>query len=287
MGNSVYSKSDEKEFYPTEDWVRNVLYTEIDKCNFKTILDPCCGSGGLEKFDSNYEYDLYDIEDHGVNAHITDFLKTELDKHYDCAVINPPFGLTVEFIQKAKKYTNHIFLIAPIKTVLKNFGEAIKWVSFDINYCYKCFGIMTSIALYHLDFNYKKFGTPPGTPYKKFLGEKIPKEKTWANHFYETNKAPDKFFIVDRLTKARVVRGEQLIYDSDLYGPKDESAFIAVSSNTNVKAGDRILRRICEFNSFEEMKAFQQKYIENEKSLRDYMYLWGNTILRQDEKPWL
>ena len=97
--------------------------------------------------------------------------------------------------------------------------------------------------------------------------------ENWVRDVLYTEKALNKFFTVDRLTKARVVRGEQLIYDSDLYGPKDESAFIAVSSNTNVKAGDRIPRCICEFNSFEEMKAFQQKYIENEKSLRDYMYL--------------
>lgn len=286
MGNSIYSKSDENEFFPTQQKIRDDLYSELDKYNFKTILDPCCGDGGLEVFDSDYEYKLFDIEDRGVGATICDFLKQTPDKKYDCAVINPPFGLTVEFVRKAKEWTNNIFLIAPIRTTLKNFGEAVRWASFDIDYPFKGFGILTSIGIFHLDFNYKKFGTPPGASYAKFLGHKLPKEKTWENYFVRTDRVPDKYFVVDRLTKARVLRGEQLVKDSDLYSPGDKSAFEADRGNTNVKSGEKIERYVYTFDTFEEMKAWQNAYNARDAEVRNYMYLWGNTLLREDEKPW-
>lgn len=286
MGNNIYSKSDENEFFPTQQKIRDDLYNELDLFDFKTILDPCCGDGGLEVFNSKYEYRLFDIEDRGIGAEICDFLKRTPEKKYDCAVINPPFGLTVEFVRKAKEWTDHIFLIAPIRTTLKNFGEAVRWASLDIDYPFKGFGILTSIGIFHLDFNYRKFGTPPGAPYKIFLGEKLPKEKTWENHFIETDKAPDKYFIVDRLTKARVLRGEQLIKDSDLYNPNDESAFVVDRGNTNVKSGDKTKRWILTFDTFEQMKKWQNDYNARDLEVRQYMYLWGNTLLRMDEKPW-
>lgn len=283
MGSNIYLKRDNNEFYPTIEWVRDELYKEIDKYDFKKILDPCCGSGGLEKFNCGYDYTLFDIVDRNIGAQICDFLQAAPEKVYDCVIMNPPFGQTVEFVRKAKQFSDNVFLIAPIKTTINYFGEAIKWCSLNYRYCFT-FGILTSIALYHLDFNYKKFGTPPGSTYKKYLGEKI--KDTWDNHFFETDKAPDKPFIVDRLTKARVIRDEQLIKDGDLYDAGDESAFIAQVGNLNVKAGDHIKRRICTFDSWKEMKDYQKKYDKLQDSYRFYMYKYGDTVLQMYDKPW-
>ena len=101
MGNNAYHKKDSLEFYPTQEWVKEALYSMMNGFE-KKILDPCCGDGGLEYFDK-YEYKLMDIEDRGLdNVELCDFLKREPKEgeHYDCAVINPPFGLTDEFITR-------------------------------------------------------------------------------------------------------------------------------------------------------------------------------------------
>lgn len=290
MGKDLYSKTDKNEFFPTQEFLKNELYSELDKYDFKLILDPCCGDGGLEKFGQGYTYGLYDIEDRGVHANICDFLKAEVDRTYDCAVINPPFGLTVEFVNKAKEFTQDIFLIAPVKTVIKNFGEQIKWYSIKVDYGYKCFGIMTTVGLFHLHFkgtgNFT-FGAIKKPTYADFLGPQIPIEDSWETHFVEVDKAPNKFFIVDRLTKARVVRYEKFIKDDDLYQPNDDSAFIAVCGNINIKAGDRVKRRICTFDTFEEMKAWQEFFNSHEEELRDYMYRYGDTILKYKQKPFI
>ena len=66
MGKDLYSKTDKNEFFPTQEFLKNELYSELDKYNFKLILDPCCGDGGLEKFGQGYTYGLYDIEDRGT-----------------------------------------------------------------------------------------------------------------------------------------------------------------------------------------------------------------------------
>lgn len=290
MGKDLYLKTDKNEFFPTQEFLKNELYAELDKYNFKLILDPCCGDGGLEKFGPEYDYiyGLYDIEDRGVNAKICDFLKAEVDRDYDCAVINPPFGLTVDFVNKAKEFTNDIFLIAPVKTVIKNFGEYIKWCSVKCEYGFKCFGIMTTVGLFHLHFhNIFTFGIYKKPTYADFLGPEIDVKDSWETHFIETDKAPNKYFIVDRLTKARVVRYEQFIKDDDLYSPNDDSAFIAVSGNVNIKAGDKVKRRILTFNTFEEMKAWQEFFNSHEKELRNYMYRYGDTILKYKQKPFI
>lgn len=82
------------------------------------------------------------------------------------------------------------------------------------------------------------------------------------------------------------MRDEQLIKDSDLYNPEDESAFIAQVGNVNVKAGDHIKRRICTFNSWKEMKSYQEKYYKLQDSYRFYMYKYGDTVLQMYDKSW-
>ena len=49
MGNNAYHKKDELEFFPTQDWVKEALYSMMSGKEME-ILDPCCGDGGLEYF---------------------------------------------------------------------------------------------------------------------------------------------------------------------------------------------------------------------------------------------
>lgn len=157
MGNNAYHKKDNLEFFPTQEWVKEALYSMMNGTE-KKILDPCCGDGGLEYFDK-YEYKLMDIEDRGLKGvELCDFLKREPKEgeHYDCAVINPPFGLTDEFITQAFKYTDDIYLIAPFKSVYKKWNFAIVDSILDWRIPYQCFAILTSVGLMHLR-NKKQF----------------------------------------------------------------------------------------------------------------------------------
>lgn len=286
MGRKAYHKNDELEFFPTKEWVKEALYTMFEG-NEKTILDPCCGDGGLEYFDK-YEYKLMDIEDRGLeNVEIGDFFKREPKEgeHYDCAVINPPFGLTNEFITHAFKFTDDIYLIAPLKGVIKNWNMHIYDHIFDWRIPFQCFSILTSVGLFHLKKKAKVSFGYGNTLKEKFYGAEWPIDKTWKSCFFETDKAPDKWFIVNRLTKARIQRNEELIKESDIYAPGDESAFIVDRGNTNVKSGDKIGREICVFESKEEARKFRENYIRYEQDVREYCYRYGNNILTLRKIP--
>ena len=288
MGNSAYHKKDELEFFPTQEWVKEALYSMMNGTE-KKILDPCCGDGGLEYF-GKYEYKLMDIEDRGLdNVELCDFLKREPKEgeHYDCAVINPPFGLTNEFITQAFKYTDDIYLIAPFKSVFKKWNSLIVDSILDWRIPYQCFAILTSVGLMHLK-NKKQFtfGAVKNIA-DAFWGQELPYEKSWKQTFFVADKAPDKWFIVNRLTKARVQRNEELIQEKDIYAPNDESAFIVEKGNTNTKAGDKIKRDIMLFDSKEDAYTFRQKYLDNSDYVRNYCYLYGGTILDTRKIPLL
>ena len=279
-----YQKADKYEFFPTEKHITDKIYSEIDKYNFKKILDPCCGSGNLEKFNDKYEYTLYDIVDRGVNANICNFLEAKINEKFDCCIVNPPFSYTLDFVNKIKNYTNDIFIIAPIKTIIKNYSLYIKWYSFDIEYS-KSFKTLTSIGLFHLSFKNIPFGTLPKNM-EYYLGKKLDVKDSWKAHFFEAEKAPNKYFIVDRLTKARVIRGQDLITVNDLYNPGDDSAFIAQADNINVRKNEHLPRNICTFDSLEEMKKYVESYKQRDSLIRNYLYLWGSSILGLQYKPW-
>lgn len=288
MGNKAYQKHDEKEFFPTQDWVKEMLYSLMDR-TVKTILDPCCGAGGLEYF-GEFEYTLMDIEDRGIEGvEVGDFLKREPkeDEHYDAAVVNPPFGLTDEFVEHTFKFTDDIYLIAPLKGVIKRWSSNIVQYITDWRIPYQCFGILTSVGLFHLS---KRVSTAPVwgkivSKKEEFHRGEYDPTLTWKARFFEADHAPDKYFIVNRLTKARVQRGEELIKKTDIYAPGDESAFTADKGNTNVKSGERISREIATFETKEDAEAFRQLYIDNEDSVRNYCYLYGNNILALKKIP--
>jgi len=288
MGNNAYHRKDELEFFPTQEWVKEALYSMMSGKETE-ILDPCCGDGGLEYFDK-YEYKLMDIEDRGLKGvELCDFLKREPKEgeHYDCAVINPPFGLTDEFINQAFKFTDDIYLIAPFKSVFKKWKSSIVDCILDWRIPYQCFGILTSVGLMHLRKKKQfSFGAVKDVA-DDFWKKELPYEKSWKQSFFQAESAPNKWFIVNRLTKARVQRGEELIQEKDIYAPNDDRAFIAESGNTNTKAGDHIKRYIMTFDSKEDAYAFRQKYIDDSDYVRNYCYRYGGTLLDTRKIPLL
>lgn len=75
-------------------------FIEADKDNWdfsESFLDGSCGNGALEKVLYNYFSNIvaYDIQD-GLN-----FL--EEDKKFTYSIQNPPYGISLPFIQKAKE----------------------------------------------------------------------------------------------------------------------------------------------------------------------------------------
>lgn len=291
----IYLKSDKTEFFPTPKKVRDDLYSMIpDSVHY--ILDPCCGEGALEIDDDRYDYTLFDLVDRSggkFHVNIGDFLKQPVclapdGEKFDAVVMNPPFGLTEEFIQKAFKFSDDIFIIAPFKTVLKNHKtEAVDLVT-DWHYPIMFGGIRVAIGCMWLHRNGGLKLNGKGSLYDQIMRDKYPKSQTFAATFKEVEEPPeDKWFIVNRVTMSRVERGHQLIQDKDIYEPGDENAFIAISSNINTKKGDKIPRRIMTFDSYEKAKAFQKKYDDNDDFIRNYIYMHASQILKLDQIPLL
>lgn len=283
MGNPIYKRADKTEFFSSNDFVKNLIWDRIKSFGFKKILDPCCGDGALDDFDSGCEFVLFDIVDRNVGAIITDFLEVEQKEEYksDCAIINPPFSKLKEFVEKARLFTNKIYLIAPIKTTLKLYKEYVTYHYFDWQIPHKIFGVLTSIGIFELDFS----KPPKSLSIDFFLGKKI--TDTFENHIKIVDKAPNKPFIVNRITKARAVRGETLIKEIDCRKANDNSIFIAEKTNTNIKKGQTIKRGILEFETEEEMMEFVKKYNSNSDTIREYIYLHGNNVLKLNKIPWL
>lgn len=278
MKNDYYHAKDKTEFFPTPEFVKAWLYDLLPK-DTKTILDPCCGNGGLD-FVPGYDYTLFDIKDYGVGAKICNFLEQKPTQKYDCVVLNPPFGEMDAFIEKAFEFSDDILLVAPIRKFYKS-KYFSKTIDYTLNWriSFIGFGVLVSIGLFHL--NKRMFSSI------NLDVDKLNAADTFMYHFRHATEAPNKWFIVNRLTKARVLRNEQLIKDSDIYAPNDNSAFIAQSSSIHTKVGDKVERLILEFDSKEEAIEFQQLYIKNQEVVRDYVYRYGAAVLHANTIPFL
>ena len=295
-GNRVYKVGDKKEFFATNDWVRNELYSLADGMNIKSILDPCCGKCGLEDFEKGYDYTLIDVEnrDNREDVILSDFLKWNFDKKFDLVVVNPPFSLTDEFIKKSWEYSDDILLIAPLKYIMKNYTNNIVDMKINWRYSYKCFGILTSVGLFHLNKNKNKkfsFGLSQLQTYNSLVERYfLPKaDDFFSNHvkFEEKLSCKDKPFLLIKVTKARIVRDEPIFYDNDIHEAGDESAFIAESANVNVKKGSKIKRFLIYFDTVDDIKKFIQFYNDNSDYIRNYCYEYGSTVLRMNRMPYI
>lgn len=287
MPANIYLKKDDTEFFPTPEKIKQELYVMLEKHKkCKTILDPCCGDGGLENFDGRYDYTLFDLVDRSEGKFeviIGDFLKQNPTAKYDAVIMNPPFGMCSEFIKHAFSFSDDLFVICPFRSVLRNFDTSI--VDLKTHYTWPMmFGVRVGIGIVYL--KKQKFGI--GRPFSsKLFNEKLPKEKTFAHTFYRADKAPDKWYIVNRLTMTRCLRDHRLIQDYDIYGPGDESGFVAISGNINVKIGQHLDRDIMEFDTYEDCKKFQKLYDDNAEYVRNYVYMHGSSIVRLNTIPLL
>lgn len=103
------------DFYPTPSCMVKELieigYFPKDK-NIK-ILDPCCGKGAICNVLRNYGY-KYFVEQDLIYGQ--DFLKSEIPEKpiYDILIMNPPFKLFDQFVEKAKYFANKIYVIGKL-----------------------------------------------------------------------------------------------------------------------------------------------------------------------------
>lgn len=287
MGNKRYNVANHKnEFFASNTWIRDLLY-EMMPDTVHTILDPCCGTGGLEDFSQDYDYTLLDIENRGLNhdVQITNFFEWNSDQKFDAVVCNPPFGQKDDFLKECFKYSDDVYFVAPMKSIMK------KWASYIIDMVTDwkmsdTFGILVPVAIFHLHKNKFSFGAA-GSTYeslkKKYF---LPQSKnTYADVFVKTRELKDKPFIVQRMTMARVVRNEQLVKDSDIYEAGDKSALIAQSANANVQLGDTLSRFVVYFDTIEDAKKFKKLYDDNSDYVRNYVYQYGSCILQMNTIP--
>ena len=182
------TKKHDGDFWATPKEVKEALAQLIKDKNIIAI-DPCYGTGGTEISGVNYVA-KYDIIDYGMKDVI---LKSFLDiKPYkvDAVIMNPPFSLTTEFIEHARKFANDIYIIGQWKEpILNKYARYI--VDAKSHYSWKrLFGIKTTIAAVHLNFNKPfEFG------YKDYKA--IIKNKLGIFTDYEKYKTLDEMPIYD------------------------------------------------------------------------------------------
>ena len=145
---NYYQKEDKTEFFRTPEWMLEKCYEMIP--NAKTILDPCAGDCGLEDFTRDIEYTLLDLNPRSHIIEQADFLKWTANRHFDAAICNPPFGLKNEFLEHLFEFTDEVVYIAPLKSIINDWHDHIYDIYLDWRIPYFGFGILTSVAIFHL-----------------------------------------------------------------------------------------------------------------------------------------
>lgn len=279
MSKEMYLRKDKNEFFPTEQWLTEKLYSLLPKdLKVETILDPCCGTCGLTLKDSPYKYTYYDIVDYGIpGQYVCDFLTKEYNgERFDLVVVNPPFAKLKEFVEKSWLYSDNILLIAPLITTTKLFNKYIKNAYLDWHISFGCFKVLVSIGCFHLQKN-KKFQFSYNTVLSM---NKKPTSETLEHITVYTDKhTQNKPFIVVKLTKARVLRGETLMNDNEVYEANDNSVFFAEKANVNISKGDKIKRHIIYVDSVNEGLQFVKAMNKHQNVIRNYAYMHGGCVL--------
>lgn len=109
------SERPSNDFYPTP----SCMVKELVKSGFFPndkgikIFDPCCGEGAICNVLRNYGYKNFVEED---LIYGQDFLKTEIPARpiYDVLIMNPPFKLFDQFVEKARYFANKIYVIGKL-----------------------------------------------------------------------------------------------------------------------------------------------------------------------------
>lgn len=118
------------DLWKTPKTVRDGVLSLLKK-NEKRILDPCVGRGDLCDFEK-YDYKCFDIQKLAGQPDgtlIKNFLETTKDDNDENRVIvmNPPFSIGRDFIEKALNIADTVIVVCPFSTV-KPFRHLItKW----------------------------------------------------------------------------------------------------------------------------------------------------------------
>jgi len=270
---NYYQKEDKTEFFRTPDWI-------VEKCHemipyVKTILDPCAGDCGLEDFSRDVEYTLLDLNPRNSFIEKADFLLWHSDKKFDAAICNPPFGMKNAFIEKMFQYTDEIVLIAPLKSIINDWYSYIYDIYLDWRIPFFGFGILTSVAIFHL--KKENNGLTKDEVKHKYLLFEVPGIDTIT--VYENHHTKMKYGMYLPITKANIVRNEEIIREEYIFEPGDESIFLAKKASINNQAGDKIYRHIIYTDTKKDALDIIKKYKENDEYVRNYAYQHGNNIL--------
>lgn len=271
---NYYQKEDKTEFFRTPDWIVEKCYEMIP--NVKTILDPCAGDCGLEDFTKDIEYTLLDMVPRSSVIQKADFLNWTSDRKFDAAICNPPFGLKNEFIEHLFEFTNDIVLIAPLKSIINDWHAHIKDIYLDWRIPFFGFGILTSVAIFHL--TKESTGMSKEDIKQKYLLPEVTGMDIITVYEKQHLKL-DKWGLYVPITKANIVRNNELLREEYIFEPGDDSIFIAKKASINNQAGDRVYRHIIYTDTREDALAIIQKYKENDDYVRNYAYQYGNNIL--------
>ena len=271
---NYYQKEDKTEFFRTPDWIVEECYKMIPRA--KTILDPCAGDCGLEDFLRDVEYTLLDLVPRSSVIQKADFLNWTTDRKFDAAICNPPFGLKNEFIEHLFEFTDEIVLIAPLKSIINDWYAHIKDIYLNWRIPFFGFGILTSVAIFHL--TKESNGMTKEEVKQKYLLPEVTGMDiitVYEKHHLKLNK----WGLYVPITKANIVRNNELLREEYIFEPGDDSIFIAKKASINNQAGDKVYRHIIYTDTQEDALAIIQKYKENDEYVRNYAYQYGNNIL--------
>lgn len=97
-----------------------------------TVLDPCCGLGVISDMLKEVgagEITSIDLHDWGYGETSIDFLSYQPEQKFDYVVMNPPFKLTTEFVDKALDITTQGVIMFNRLTTLESIGRSLKFVN--------------------------------------------------------------------------------------------------------------------------------------------------------------
>lgn len=106
------SERPENDYYPTPSCMVKELVESgyFPKDKSINIFDPCCGQKAICNVLRKYGYEHFVEKD---LIYGDDFLKAELPSSpiYDIVIMNPPFKLYDEFVERSKYFANNIYVI--------------------------------------------------------------------------------------------------------------------------------------------------------------------------------
>lgn len=102
-GNNLGQRKD-SDFYETPYSLTRLLLDNVVLDG--QILEPACGDGAIERVlaERGYDFESYDAE--------RDFLRE--NRKFGTIITNPPFSLSLEFIQKAKLLSDNFLFLLPL-----------------------------------------------------------------------------------------------------------------------------------------------------------------------------